>query len=191
MTVEQLDKKRVLISLKAEEISDYAISIDELNLNSRQTKEALTKILKLALRQVGVNAAKKTVLVEAMPHSRGMLILVTADFSEKAVKTYRIKKPNMQACCRFSGAEALLGCAAKLKKEKIRLAANSLWKYQNGFYVIFEHGGISPRVAALLSEYSLCRSVGLVGLARIKEMGMLISKGDAMEKIADAMGKDT
>lgn len=189
MTVEQLDKARVLISLKAEDMDTYAISIDKLNLNNKSTKEALTRLMKLALDKVGISTGNKAVLVEAMPHREGLLILVTVDLMRKLRRVYHIKKPYMMPCCRFENAEGLLSCVERIKTEEIKLPKNSLWQYREKFYLLFDFTGISPRAGAALSEYARCFSVSLTGIARIKELGRELLKSNAVEIIADTMGK--
>lgn len=187
MTIEQLDKARVLISLKAEDMDTYAISIDKLNIKDKATKEALKGILQTALDKLGISTADKAVLVEAMPHREGIFILVTVDFLHNIRKVYRVKKPKMLPCCRFDSAESLLSCVEHLKAEKIRLLPNSLWQYKTAFYLIFDFAGISPRAKAVLSEYARCHAVSFPRLARIKEAGKELLKSNAVEKIAEAM----
>ncbi|MBR3988666.1 MAG: adaptor protein MecA [Clostridia bacterium] len=186
MTIEKLDKARVLISLGQKDMDAYAVSIDKLNLKEAASKETLKSLLKLALERVGINAENKAVLVEAMPHKEGMLILITVDFARNLRKTYRIKKPKMQPVCKFSNAEGLLACVEKLKAEGQTMLKNSLWQYKNTYYVIFEYGVISPKAKAVLSEYSLCHSLSLTRIARIKEAGREILSYNAVEQIAKA-----
>lgn len=187
MTIEQLDKARVLISLKVEDMDTYAISIDKLNIKDKASKDALKSILQLALDKVGISCEGKAVLVEAMPHKEGVFILVTVDVMKSLRKTYRIKKPNMLPCCKFESAEGLLSCVEHLKSEGIRLLPNSLWQYKNTFYLIFDFSGIPPKAKAVLSEYSQCCSLSLPRLARIKEAGKELLAGNAVERIAEAM----
>ncbi|MDO4419563.1 MAG: adaptor protein MecA [Ruminococcus sp.] len=185
MTIEQLDKSRILISLKNADMDAYSISIDKLNIKDKACKETLKSILKTALDKVGISTVDKAVLVEAMPHREGMLILVTVDFMHSIRKVYRVKKPKMLPCCRFDSAEGLLSCMELLKHEKIRLFPNSLWQYQKAFYLIFDYAGIPPRAKAILSEYSKCHCVSLTRLARIKEAGKELLSYNAVKKIAE------
>ena len=189
MTIEKLDKSRVLISLGLKDMDTYAISIDKLNLKEKDTKETLRNLLELALERVGVSAENRAVLVEAMPHKNGMLILITIDFRKALRKTYRIKKPKMQPVCKFNCAENLLCCVELIKGDNIKLPPNSLWQYKNELYVIFEYAGISAKAKAVLSEYARCESLSLVRVARIKEAGKEISAPNAVEKIARAFSK--
>lgn len=187
MTIEKLDKARVLISLGLKDMDTYAVSIDKLNLKETKSKETLKSLLKLALERVGISAENKAVLVEAMPHKEGMLILITVDFTRNLRKTYRIKRPKMQPVCKFTNAEGLLACVEKLKAEHINFLKNSLWQYNDIFYVIFEYAAIPPKAKAVLSEYSLCNSLSLMRIARIKEAGKEILPSNALEQIANAL----
>ena len=187
MTIEKLDKSRVLISLCQKDMDTYAISIDKLNLKDIKSKQTLKDLLKLALDKAGISAENKAVLVEAMPYKEGMLILITVDFAKNIRKTYKVKKPMMQPVCRFLSAEGLLSCAERLKAEGTTLLSNSLWQYKNQLYVIFEYAGTSPKAKAVLSEYALCQSLSLGSVARIKEAGKEILPSNALEKIAKAL----
>lgn len=187
MTIEQLDKWRVLISLKPQDMDTYAISIDKLNVKDNASKEALKTLLKLACDKVGIDTAQKAVLVEAMPHKEGLFILVTVDFKGKLRKTYKVKKPKMLPCCKFSDAEGLFSCVEHLNAEGIRLLPNSLWLYKEAYYLLFDFSGITSKAKAILSEYALCLSVSHTRLARIKEVGKELLKSNAVEKIAEAM----
>lgn len=184
MTIEKLDKSRVLISLGLKDMDTYAINIDKLNLKETNTKETLRSLLKFALERVGISAENRAVLIEAMPHKDGMLILITVDYMGKLRKTYKIKKQPMQPACRFSDAEMLLSCVEVLRNDKLKLPPNSLWLYKNQLYVIFEYGGVSSKAKAVLSEYALCLSLSLVRIARIKEAGKEVLSSNALEHIA-------
>jgi len=184
MTIELLDKARLLISLKPQDMDTYAINIDKLNVKDTHCKEALKAILDVALEKVGINAKDKAVLIEAMPYREGMLILVTVDVVRNIRKVYRIKKPMMLPCCKFDSAEGLLSCIEHLKAEKIRLLPNSLWQYKQAYYLLFDFSGIPPKAKAVLSEYAQCHSLSLPRLARIREAGKELLESNAVEKIA-------
>ncbi len=189
MTIEQLSEGRVLVSLKPQDIADYHINIDKLNLRDAHTKESLKALMSLALKKSGINPEGRAVLVEAMPHKEGMLILITVDYVRKLRKVYKIKRPSMLPACRFTGAEGLLACVEKLRAEDIHLGGNSLWRYREDFYLIFGYSALPPRAKAVLSEFALCQSLSLVRIARIKEAGRLLADKNAVERIGKAMAK--
>lgn len=183
MIIEQIDSKRFIISLKEEDMKTYAITIEKLNIKDEVSRNSLRALLKYACCKVGVELSKKAVLVEAMPHKEGMLILVTVETLGKLRKTYRVKKQQTLPCCRFESAEKLLSCIETLKKEHMRLQSNSLWKYEGSYYLMFGISGLSARANAILSEYGKCMAPGLSVCARIREAGVELERGNAVDKI--------
>ena len=183
MVIEQLDSKRLIISLKEEDMKTYAINIEKLNVKDAQTRTSLKALLKYACCKVGFELQKKAVLVEAMPHKEGILILVTVETFGKLRKTYKVKKRDSMPCCRFDSAERLLSCIECLKKERLKFQSNSLWNYDGGYFLIFEISGLCSRAKAVLSEYGRCMSIGVSMCARIKELGYELKNDNAIDEI--------
>ena len=183
MIIEQIDGKRLIISLKEEDMKTYAVNIEKLNIKDEVSRNSLKALLKYACSKVGLELSRKAVLVEAMPHKEGILILVTIETLGKLRKTYKVKKQQTLPCCRFESAEKLLSCIENLKKERLRLQTNSLWQYGGEYFLMFNMSGLSSRARAILSEYGRCMSLGLSVCARIKEAGVQLEKGNAVEKI--------
>lgn len=184
MTIEQLDKRRVLISLRPDDMDTYSLSIDKLNVKDSACRENLKKLLRIAAEKFGLSISDKAVLLEAMPHKDGLLILMTVDDMNKIRKVYRIKPKTYKSCCKFSDAESLLACAERLRRENISLPSNSLWQYKGKFYVVFGYSGISPRAQAVLSEFAECVSLNLMVVARICEAGKELVSKNAMEMLS-------
>ncbi len=183
MIIEQIDGKRLLISLKEEDMKAYAVNIEKLNIKDEASRSSLKALLKYACSKVGLELSKKAVLVEAMPHKEGVLILVTIEALEKLRKTYKVKKQPTLPCCRFDSAEKLLSCVEKLKKEQLKLQSNSLWRLGGEYYLLFNMSGLSSRASVVLSEYGRCMSLSLSICARIREAGVELENGNAVEKI--------
>ena len=187
MTIETLGEGRVLVSLKTQDIDRYRINIEKLNLRDEDTKESLKSLMSLALKESGINPQGRAVLVEAMPHKDGMLILITVDYVKKLRKVYKVKRPSMLPVCRFKNAEELLGCVERLMSEKVSSGANSLWQYGEELYLIFASSVISPRARVVLSEFSLCQSMSMMKIARIKEAGKMLADKNAVDIIGQSL----
>lgn len=187
MIIEQLDSSRVLISLNLSDMDTFEMSVDKLNMRENKCKEKLKELLTLAFDKFSISTEKKAVLVEAMPHKEGLLIMAQVDVMRAFRKVYRIKKPPMLPCCRFSGAENLLACMQRLKSFCKAMGANSLWLYKGQYYLIFEQGLMPKGALEVLGEYSNCSSVGLIKIARIKEAGKELAKGNAAMCICKQM----
>ena len=184
MIIDKLDKCRILVALKEDDMTGYDISVDKLNLKDEKCRASLKKLIKSACENQGVKLNSKAVLIEVMPHKDGLLILITLDFVRK---TYKVKKPKMMPACRFSDAESLLACASKLKSEKAAVSANSLWLYAGKYYLLLEFPRLSPKAKAVLSEFGACISMSKVMVSRIKEAGREISGSNAVDKIVKSI----
>ena len=188
MTIEQLDKRRVLISLRPDDMDMYSLSIDKLNVKDCACRENLKKLLYLAAEKFGLTIKDKAVLLEAMPHKDGLLILMTVDDMNKIRKVYKIKPKSYKPCCRFFDTESMFVCAERLRSENINLPPNSLWEYKGKLYVVFEYSGVSPRARAVLSEFAECVSLNLMVVARICEAGKELISKNALEIIIKISG---
>lgn len=185
MTIDKLDKYRMLISLKEDEMKYYDISIDKLNFKDEKCRASLMNLLRIACENSGVEFVGRAVLMEAMPHKEGMLILVTLDFVRKV---YKVKRQKTMTVCRFDDTERLMDCVIKLKTENAGVATNSLWQYKEKLYLLLEFSAASPKAKAVLSEFSECLSLSLLGVARIKEAGRELIGSNATNTIAKSMG---
>lgn len=190
MTIEQLGEGRVLVSLKAQDIDRYHINIDKLNLRDKDTRESLKSLMSLVLKESGINPDGRAVLVEAMPHKDGMIILISVDSVKKLRKVYKVKRPLTIPACRFRDAEGLMGCVERLGFEEVSLGENSLWQFEEDFYLLFECCAVSPRAKAVLSEFSDFFSLSLVRVARIKEAGKLLAEKNAVQRINEAISAE-
>ena len=93
MTVEQIDSSKVLISLCNEDLTEYSLRFDTMSFNDPHSRRILNKLLTIACGKTGIKQEKdKSMLVEAMPHSNGCLILLTMNHKKKKRTVYRIKK---------------------------------------------------------------------------------------------------
>ena len=77
MTIEQLDKSKVLISLCKEDMDNFSLDISDMSFCDEHSRKVLLRLLQLASRKTGVEMHKGAVLLEALPHNCGCLLLVT------------------------------------------------------------------------------------------------------------------
>lgn len=187
MIIEKLDSSKVLISLNLSDMDTFELSIDKLNMRENNCKVKLKEIITLAFDKFSISTEQKAVLIEAMPHKEGLLIMAQVEGMRSFRKVYRIKKPRMLPCCRFSNAENLLACIQRLKAFVKVVGANSLWLYKEQYHLIFEQGLLPKGAPEVLSEYSNCSSMSMVRIARIKESGKELAKGNAICSICRQM----
>lgn len=183
MTIEQLDATKVLISLCSEDMEDYSLSFDTLSFYNDSSRRVLMRLLRLACNKTGMPFVSKTVLVEALPHQSGCLLLVTLMDKQRKPKTYRVKRIKEHPCYRFENAEELISGIESLKGRDLLLHRNSLWLMDGRYYLIFDYPVVPRRARSILCEYSRERSITEVKAARIRECGKLLCGVNAVEMI--------
>lgn len=182
MTIEQLDTSKVLISLCNEDMKNFELQFENMSFYSEHSKRILLRILKLACMKAGVSCKSKTVLMEALPHQSGCLILVTMMDGEKR-KTYKVKKTEKKPCFAFEGAEEMLTGVEKLYRSSFSLHSNSLWMCEGRYYLIFDYPLVQECVRRILMEYAVHTACPQVEIARIKERGKLLCGKSAVDII--------
>lgn len=183
MTIEQLDSTKVLISLCSEDMEDFKLKFNDMSFCSEHSKRILLRLLQLACSKAGVSFERKTVLMEALPHNSGCLLLLTM-MEKNRRKTYKVKKIKEHPCFVFENAEELLSAAENLQTRGVSLRDNSLWVLDGKYYLMFNYPFVSRDVCALLREYSRRANYTFVGISRIKETGKLLCDGNALGIIA-------
>ncbi len=184
MTIEQLDTTKVLISLCNEDMRDFSLSFDTMSMHSDHSRKVLLRLLHLASSKTGIAWADGTVLVEALPHQSGCLILVTLVDKKKRRKTYKVKRIETRPCFCFDGIDSLFCAVESLRNLPHILQRNSLWQKDNKFLLVFDYPIIPARVRGILLQFSREKAISRVHLARIRESGKLICAPNAVEIIS-------
>lgn len=186
MTIEQLDAHKVLISLCNEDMENFSLRFNALSFCDEHSRKVLTRLTQLACVKTGLQLNKSAVLMEALPHQSGCLLLLTI-LEKPSRKIYKVKRYKSFPCFVFFSAEELLSCAQSLGELEFSLHRNSLWLFENRYYLIFDYPVLHKASKGVLCEYSKEAESSAVSLSRIKESGKLLHKDSAMEHIYKAM----
>ncbi len=186
MTIEQLDTRKVLISLCSEDMENFELKFNDMSFCDEHSRKVLLRLTQLACIKTGLEIKKGTVLMEALPHQSGCLLLVTLMEKPKR-KTYKVKRFKEFPCFVFDSAEEMLSCAESLGSKDISVNRNSLWLYAGRYYLLFDYPLISPVCRGVLCEYSREIKGTAVNLSRIRESGKLLCRDNAVELIYSAM----
>lgn len=180
MTVDKLGENRVLIILCANELRDFLLDTDSLDLNDRETRKGLIKIMRLACDKAGIELCNRTVDIEALPFENECYILITVN--EKIRRSYKIKNAGESVCYMLGGSGNFLDTLEKLYRLNVCCNRNSAYLYGENYYIVFEYPSIPKKLKRVLSEYGK-RNTGRVETARIKENGRLICSHNAILQI--------
>ena len=185
MTIEQLSSSKVLISLCSEDIENFDLDFDKMGLCSEHSRRVLLRLLQVACRKTGMSCKSKTVMMEALPHQEGCLLLVTV-VDKKKKKTYRVKRIYESLVYAFENAAKLLSTAETLSKRKTCPGGNSLWLYNKKYYLV---SGYPFVCRTSLARYAKEIYATSLFMSRIKEAGRLLCSGDALKFIGSEMNK--
>lgn len=186
MTIEKLSEEKILISLCEEDMENFRLDTRKMGFGDEVSKRSLLRLLQVALREVGMSAVSKTVLMEALPVHSGCLFLLT--FSDKKEKRiYKVKKSEGPCFC-FENAEKMLSAAEDVYRKEIADCDNALWLYDSGYYLIFTTPVIKGVVRDVLEKYAKRIPSSLL-VSRIKEGGRLLCKNDALYIVGKEMCK--
>lgn len=182
MTIEQLDSCRVLIVLKAEDMRDFSLEYNTLSFSDAHSRRILSRLLTLACSKTGMDVTNKKMLVEALPHKNGCLILLTLSPKKKR-KSYKIKRDRKKLCCIFKDVDGLLDASMALRG-KI-LPRNRAYRLKEKYYLIIDSRPVSLSALGTLTEFCETVSCSPAAAARIEENGRLIADGNAVRKIGE------
>lgn len=182
MTIEQIDKSKVMILLGSEDMRDFSLEYDTLDFSDPHSRRILNRLLKLACSKTGLNTDNKRMYVEALPHNNGCLILLTLRPKSER-RTYKIKRTNKELGCVFENCEALIQASVALGKNYI--PKNSAYFYNGKYYLIIDSRPVSVYVLATFEEFSNILALNRITSARIKENGRLIAHKNAVGILSD------
>ena len=116
MTIEQIDPGKVMIVLGSNDMKDFSLEYNTLSFKDPHSRKILSRLLTLACSKTGMSIDNKKMLVEALPHKSGCLILLTLKPKTKR-RVYRVKKPDRILCAVFPDVESLIGASLALNKK--------------------------------------------------------------------------
>lgn len=180
MTVDKLGENKVLIILCMQDIEDFSLNLNEMNLYDSNLRKTLIEIMKLGCTKAGVEICNKTVDIEAMPFDDECYLLIT--IYKKIRRSYRIKNTGKSVCYSLGGSGNFLDTLEMLYRQNVCCNRNSAYFYDENYYIIFEYPSIPKKLKRLLSEYG-SHSISKVETARVKENGKLICGHNAIMQI--------
>ena len=166
MTIEQIDSGKVMIVLGSNDMKDFSLEYNTLSFNDPHSRKILSRLLTLACSKTGMSIDNKKMLVEALPHKSGCLILLTLKPKTKR-RVYRVKKPNRCLCCIFTDVERLIRASLALCS---KLPENKIYSYRDKYYLLIEDN-IALHALSQLEEFSDCYVCSKIAAAKVREAG--------------------
>ena len=181
MIIEQIDNSKVLIVLGGKDMQDFSLKYNTLSFEDPHSSKILKRLLNLACAKTEISTAHRKILVEAVPHDTGCLILLTLIPDIKR-KVYKVKKKKQCLCFIFNNTENLIRCCCASGNLKIT-EKNSLYSFDGKYAIIFENIEKHQKNLSLIWEFSDNVITDKIQCAKIEEKGKLLTKGNAIDVI--------
>ena len=190
MRIEQLDKTRILIALGEKDLADHALSFERLNLHDPLACQFLKTILRHACAETGINLRNKRLLLEAMPHEKGCLLLLTISDPHHPRKVYHIKR---NLCCMsygFHQAENLLHCVQALYRLHEKHPLSAVYRLHHDYYLVLPSTlPLSRRCLGMAHEFADSRHGGRLFFSFLQEHAQALQSTDAIDTIGVLLEK--
>lgn len=189
MTIEQLDETRLIISLCNEDMQVFSLEYESMGFNDPHSRRVLKRLLTLAGSRTGISVSDKNLMVEAMPHNEGCILLVTLiPKSGQSRRTFKIKRPCDCYMAAFSDVEDFLSCIQRLYEGGFLFRGSKAYRYGGSYYLILSTGGHMPfKARGLLNEYADAVETNRLEAAKITEHGAPVAQAHAIMQIGSAL----
>lgn len=186
MTITQISDNKVLITLKSEDISNFDLDFNKLDISDPKHQMILKRIFILACSNKDISSKDKSVTLEALPNPDGYYILVSIS-DKKIRKKYRIKRITEYPCYRFYSIDNMFSTIEKLYNCDVIYYNNSLYFYKNHYYLVFDYPSVPKKSQPILQEFAHKINCNKLFLARLNESAKKISSGNAIVHIGSEL----
>lgn len=162
MRIERLAVNRVRVTVTSAELEGFNMNVEQLRPNSRELHSFLFNIMETIREETDFNPYNGQVVVEAMPSSDGISIIVSK-IHDGAVRiphktSGRIKsvtphiKKSPPAIFFFEETDDL--CGALVRTDKKALLQGALYKDEKGYFLILKNIHRYPKSEGVLLEFA-------------------------------------
>ena len=173
MKIEKIDENKVKITLTLDELSQRQISLKDIEQDSNTAQDLFLDLLEESDLQEDFLMDDSQLFVEASSDNENLFIVTITkiDYMPELAKYATTKKKARRktsnkssseytvASCiyKFNNLDKLLDLSSKLKIEKAFMGTNSLYKYEDSYFIVFSPSSIKNakfiKTFVILSEY--------------------------------------
>lgn len=183
MNIGQLDGTRLIISLCKSDLEKLNITFEELDSSGVHSRRVLRALLLDAFTKTGIDISGKRILIEAMKHDHGCLMVITVT-PKSGRKKYRIKRHTESYVFVFGTVEDILCCIGVLYSTGGKHFSSSVFLYGGKYYLsISASPSLSKKYVHIISEFSCKRRTCGLYVSFLLEHAKIIASDNAIEKI--------
>ncbi len=184
MTVDKIEKNKILVTLCDEDMRDFSLDYDTLSLYDTHSRKILMRILQVACFKIGIEIKDKKMVVEALPTANGCILLLTVE--EKQSKRYKMQGKRKCNCFEVGNSKNFLEVIHLLYKQNVCCNKNSAYEKNGVYYLVFDYPAVPKRFKWILHEYAV-RCGGNIFASRLKEHAREICKSNAISVIGKCL----
>lgn len=195
MRIERLSDTRIRVTLTTADLVGLDINIEQLRPDSKELHSFLFNIMETIKEETDFNPYNGQVVVEAMPSSEGISIVVSKIYENRqGITPGRLKKiksvtPHIKKAAAevfyFECMDDLCGALAVLDEDA--LLNSSLYRLDGRYYYVIKNVNRLYKSLGILFEYASCKSGHLLRESFIKEHGQLIAEKESLLNMANGI----
>ncbi len=183
MKISQLSDSKILITLLHDDMKRFQLDFSTLELSDPHSKKVLSRLCSLACASSSIKTKDKIVVLEALENGDGIILLLSVKEKGDTRKKYRIKRVKTYPCYVFENVEHLLSAIEKLCETNTLFYNNSLFLYNNLYYLVFDYPLITKSSQKILYEFAHKKEITKTFIAKLNECANKIACGNAITHI--------
>jgi len=206
LKIEKIDENKVKITLTLDELSQRQISLKDIEQDSNTAQDLFLDLLEESDLQEDFLMDDSQLFVEASSDNENLFIVTITkiDYMPELAKYATTKKKTRKktssktnavseytvASCiyKFSNLDKILDLSSKLKLEKSFMGTNSLYKYEDSYFIVFSPSSIKNakfiKTFVILSEYCDQYYAADMYKTLVKEKSKLIIEKKALQTLS-------
>ena len=205
MKIEKIDENKVRITLTIDELSQRQISLKDIEQDSNRAQDLFLDLLEESDLQEDFLMDDSQLFVEASSDNENLFIVTItkidympeiARYTPKKKSSRKKKNANSSpteytvasTIYKFSNLDRVLELVSKLKLEKAFMGTNSLYKYDDSYFLVFSNTSIKNakfiKTFVILSEYAEQYYAADMYKTLIKEKSKLIIDKKAIQNLS-------
>lgn len=188
MKMDLLENGCLKILLTEDDLRDFKLTFEDLDYNNENTRSALHQLLETARRETGFDPTG-SFIIEALPVDGGCMLLLTPTGGKKHIRMKRVVGPYIYE---LDDADSVLHFAKSVGEHAQPMFGSSLYRFNKRYRLVLYPGApLSREMGNLLGEFARPAGEGDVAAAYTAEHGESIVIGDALNRICDAMCRNS
>ena len=183
MNIEQIDDKKVILSLTNEDMKKLNMDIDTISISKKHSRAVINKLLTYVSRDIGLSFKNKRIIIEALQYNGGCILLISTSEKNKR-KTYRMTRYQGERIFVFDELQSLLTCIRELYRIVDTEMKSSIYYDENNYYLLlYGFSVFKIKYTKTIQEWCIRNCSGEYFSYTLGEHSSLLWKENALEHI--------